>query len=328
MRLSRPCFLLDSRRGPVRHAPRAPGRLLRLRRGAVFRAVVLVQGRAGPAPLRRCTALLGVSLSLALLALGQATNLAQAQLALGARTTIALVWVAASVALASRITGFEARAFARAIIGVLLRGRRHQLLRPAQRHGDRAADGAGVVGRHVHDCEREPSGWLAAVVPGRGRRPSATASSAPARMWRRDRIGAALAGRGRGRRSRRLHRGGVRGRRRPHAAVRRATRRCAVWVVPDGDGAVARVRRPRRAPGRGRAPLPRRVRRGVRVRVPHAARRHAHAGQPDRRWRPLGLAADDVVGKAAVGHAVVEPRPAAARPAEGRGRRRGARTAR
>src|SRR5688500_13295243 len=36
--------------------------------------------------------LLGASLSLALLVLGQATSLAEAQLALGARTTIALVW--------------------------------------------------------------------------------------------------------------------------------------------------------------------------------------------------------------------------------------------
>jgi len=61
-----------------------------------------------------------VSLSLALLALSQATTIAGAQLALGVRTTISLTWVAISVTLARRITGFEARGFARAMTAVLL----------------------------------------------------------------------------------------------------------------------------------------------------------------------------------------------------------------
>ena len=63
---------------------------------------------------------LGVVLALTLLALGQSTTIAQAQLALDARTTVGLLWVAASVWLVSRITGFEARLLARSIITVLL----------------------------------------------------------------------------------------------------------------------------------------------------------------------------------------------------------------
>ena len=93
-----------------------------------------------------------MSLSLALLVLGQATSIAQAQMALGVRTTVSLVWVAASVVLASRITGFEARVFARTVMSVLLLAAAINFFIPLQRPGHGAPDGGGLVGRDVHDC--------------------------------------------------------------------------------------------------------------------------------------------------------------------------------
>ena len=113
---------------------------------------------------------LGVSLSLALLVLGQATSVAEAQLALGARTTIALVWVAASVTLAARITGFEARGFARAITVVLLVTAAVSFFAPAQRHRDGAPDRGGVVGRDVHDRRARAEPGAGRGVPGHGGR--------------------------------------------------------------------------------------------------------------------------------------------------------------
>jgi PAS domain S-box-containing protein len=63
---------------------------------------------------------LGAAQALILLVLGQATAVATAQTALDARTTVGLLWVAASVWLVSRVTGFEARTFVRTSIGLLL----------------------------------------------------------------------------------------------------------------------------------------------------------------------------------------------------------------
>ena len=63
---------------------------------------------------------LGMGVSLVLFALAQAATIAQAQAALDARTTLALVWVGASLPFISRVTGLRAIAFARTIMGLLL----------------------------------------------------------------------------------------------------------------------------------------------------------------------------------------------------------------
>ena len=136
---------------------------------------------------------LGVSLSLALLALGQATSLAEAQMVLGARTTLSLVWVASSVALASRITGFEARPFARTIMGALLLAAGINFFIPLNGTVTGLRTAQAWWGGTFTIAEREPSGWLAAVylVVAAGFGYGVVAA---AQMWRRDRVGAALAG--------------------------------------------------------------------------------------------------------------------------------------
>jgi len=136
--------------------------------------------------------LLGAALSLALLALGQATTIAEAQLALGVRTTISLVWVAASVTLAARITGFAPRAFTRPLVAVLLLSAAVSFVLPLN---------GAVTDLHISQAwwggtftmvRREPSPWLGAVYVA-----VAVAFGygvvAAAHMWRRDHVGAALA---------------------------------------------------------------------------------------------------------------------------------------
>jgi PAS domain S-box-containing protein len=137
--------------------------------------------------------LLGMSLSLALLGLGQATTIAEAQLALGARTTLSLLWVAASVMLASRITGFQARVFARALTAVLLVTAAVSFFIPLNgtvtdlRTAEAWWGGTFTIARH------EPSVWLGAayvlvtIAFGYG-------LVGAWHMRHRDRIGAALAG--------------------------------------------------------------------------------------------------------------------------------------
>jgi two-component system, cell cycle sensor histidine kinase and response regulator CckA len=136
---------------------------------------------------------LGVSLSLALLVLGQATTIAEAQLALGARTTIALVWVAASVVLASRVTGFDARRFVRAIVGVLLATAAVSFFVPLNGTVTALQTAEAWWGGTFTIARREPSAWLAmpyVFVAGA----FAYGLFAAAHLWRRDRTGAALAG--------------------------------------------------------------------------------------------------------------------------------------
>jgi len=137
--------------------------------------------------------LLGASLSLALLVLGQATSVAEAQLALGARTTIALVWVAASVTLVSRITGFEVRGFNRAITTVLLLTAAASFFAPLNGTVTGLRTAEAWWGGTFTIAEREPStalalAYLAVAVA------FAYSGVAAMHMWQRDRIGAALAG--------------------------------------------------------------------------------------------------------------------------------------
>jgi two-component system cell cycle sensor histidine kinase/response regulator CckA len=136
---------------------------------------------------------LGMSLSLTLLVLGQATTIAEAQLALGARTTLALVWVAASVALASRITGFEARGFARAIMGVLLVIAVVSFLFPLNGTVTGLRTGEAWWGGTFTIADRAPSPGLAVAYVAMAVAFGYQAVGA-VRMWRRDRVGAALAG--------------------------------------------------------------------------------------------------------------------------------------
>jgi len=137
--------------------------------------------------------LLGVSLSLALLALSQATTIAGAQLALGVRTTISLTWVAISVTLARRITGFEARGFARAMTAVLLLVAGVSFFVPLNGTVTGLLMAEAWWGGTFTIVRREPSALLGAVYV------TVTAAFAygvvgAMRMWQRDRIGAALAG--------------------------------------------------------------------------------------------------------------------------------------
>jgi PAS domain S-box-containing protein len=138
-----------------------------------------------------CT--LGVSLSIALLVLGQATSIQEAQLALGARTTLALIWVATSVTLASRITGFEIRPVNRAIIGALLLIAAISFFVQLNGSVKELQTAQAWWGGTFTIAQREPSRWLAAAYV------AVTAAFAhgivgATYMWRRDRIGAALAG--------------------------------------------------------------------------------------------------------------------------------------
>jgi two-component system, cell cycle sensor histidine kinase and response regulator CckA len=136
---------------------------------------------------------LGMSLSIALLMLGQATTIAEAQVALGARTTLAIVWVAASVALVSRITGFESRAFARPIIGALLVAAAVNFFIPLNGTVTGLQTADAWWGGTFTIASREPSAWMAAVYV------AVAAAFAyglvgAAHLWRRDRVGAGLAG--------------------------------------------------------------------------------------------------------------------------------------
>jgi len=135
----------------------------------------------------------GASLSLVLLALGQTTTIAEAQLALGARTTLTLVWVAASVMLASRITGFQARTFARAITAVLLVAAVISFFLPLNGTVTELRTAQAWWGGTFTIARREPSTWLGAayvlvaVAFGYG-------AVGATHMWRRDPVGASLVG--------------------------------------------------------------------------------------------------------------------------------------
>ncbi len=136
---------------------------------------------------------LGVSLSIALLVLGQASTVEVAQLALGARTTLALIWVAASVTLAARITGFEGRGFARAITLVLLVTAAISFVVPLNGTVTGLRTAQAWWGGTFAIAEREPSQGLAAVYLAMAVAFGFQAVGA-VRMVRRDRVGAALAG--------------------------------------------------------------------------------------------------------------------------------------
>jgi len=137
--------------------------------------------------------LLGASLSLAILALGQATTIAEAQLALGARTTLSLIWVAVSVTLVRRITGVDARGFARTTTAVLVLAAVVSFFLPLNGTVTDLRMAQAWWGGTFTIVRREPSAWLGAVYVA-----VVTAFAygvvAAIRMWQRDRIGAALAG--------------------------------------------------------------------------------------------------------------------------------------
>jgi len=136
---------------------------------------------------------LGMSLALVLLVLGQATTVAEAQIALDARTTIGLLWVAASMTLVSRITGLEARWFARAIVATLLVTAAANFFAPL----NGVVTGVGTMvspwGETIALVQRQTSWWMAPLyiaVLGA----FAYGLAGAVRLWRRDRIGAGLAG--------------------------------------------------------------------------------------------------------------------------------------
>jgi PAS domain S-box-containing protein len=137
--------------------------------------------------------MLGASLSLALLVLGLADTIGQAQLALGARTTLALIWVAASVTLASRLTGFEARRFSRAMTVSLLLMAAVSFVIPLNGTVTELRTAQAWWGGTFTIARREPSVGMAvayvAVAAAFG-----FGVAGAVRMWRRDRVGAALAG--------------------------------------------------------------------------------------------------------------------------------------
>jgi PAS domain S-box-containing protein len=136
---------------------------------------------------------LGVSLSLALIALGQAATIGQAQLALGARTTIALVWVAVSVTLAFRLTGFRPGRVARAVVAFLLLTAAISFFVPLNGTVTALRTENAWWGGTFTIAERAPGRWLlvpyAAVTVA-----FAYAVAAALTMWRRDRVGATLTG--------------------------------------------------------------------------------------------------------------------------------------
>jgi two-component system, cell cycle sensor histidine kinase and response regulator CckA len=136
---------------------------------------------------------LGMSLSIALLALGQAETIAEAQIALGARTTIALVWVAASVVLVSRVTGFRSRAFGTPIIGALLLAAAVNFFVPLNGTVTGLQTADAWWGGTFTIASRQASSWMAVVYV------AVAAAFAygfvgAAQMWRRDHVAAALAG--------------------------------------------------------------------------------------------------------------------------------------
>jgi two-component system cell cycle sensor histidine kinase/response regulator CckA len=140
-----------------------------------------------------CHCMLGASLSLALLVLGLADSIDQAQLALGARTTLALIWVAASVTLASRITGLEAPRFSRAITVALLLMAAVSFVVPLNGTVTELQTAHAWWGGTFTIARRAPSSGIAvayvAIVAAFG-----FGVAGAIRMWRRDRVGAALAG--------------------------------------------------------------------------------------------------------------------------------------
>jgi two-component system, cell cycle sensor histidine kinase and response regulator CckA len=136
---------------------------------------------------------MGVSLSLVLLWLGQAASVQEAQLALGARTTIALLWVAASVVLASRITGFEIRWVTRAIVGVLLATAAVSFVLPLNGTVTELRTAQAWWGGTFTFAEREPSRGLMVAYMAMAAAFAYQAVGA-ARLRQRDRTGAALAG--------------------------------------------------------------------------------------------------------------------------------------
>ena len=136
---------------------------------------------------------LGVSLSLALLVLGQAGSIEEAQLALGARTTVALLWVAASVTLASRITGFEIRWLARAITGVLLATAAVSFVFPLNGTVTELRTAEAWWGGTFTIAERGPSQGLVVAYTAMALA-FAYQTVGATRLLERDRIGATLAG--------------------------------------------------------------------------------------------------------------------------------------
>jgi two-component system cell cycle sensor histidine kinase/response regulator CckA len=134
---------------------------------------------------------LGMSLSLVLLALGHATTVAQAQLALDARTTIALVWVAASVGLVSRITGVRAPLFTRLVAGTLLLAAAVNFFWPLNGTVTALDSVETSWGETLTFTRRVGNRWLAplylAVFAA-----FAYGFAGAARLWRRDRAAAVL----------------------------------------------------------------------------------------------------------------------------------------
>jgi two-component system, cell cycle sensor histidine kinase and response regulator CckA len=136
---------------------------------------------------------LGASLALALLALGQATTISQAQVALDARTTLALLWVAASVALVSRITGLQARTFARALTGILLLAAAVNFFTPLNGLVTGLDTMSTPWGETIPLVRRRAVGWFAPFYL------AALAAflfglAGAVRLWQRDRASGALAG--------------------------------------------------------------------------------------------------------------------------------------
>ncbi len=242
------------------------------------------------------------------------------RLALGARTTMALLWVAASVTLVSRITGFEARIFARAITSVLLLTAAVNFFTPLNGTVTGLRTAEAWWGGTFTIAEREPSDGLAvaylAVAGG-----FVYSGVAARHMWRRDRIGAALAGLAAGGALVALRRGGFADVGRPHLAVcrGRAVRRLGVSMAMVLSREYA-DRGERLAAGERRFHA-----------VFDESSELVFLTQPDGTLTQAnrsalavaGVRPRDVVGTAVVGHAVVEPRPAAAAPVTGAVARRG-----
>jgi len=137
--------------------------------------------------------LLGASLSLAILALGNARTIGEAQLALGARTTLSLIWVAVSVTLVRRITGFHARGLARTMTAVLVLASVVSFFLPLNGTVTDLRTAEAWWGGTFTIVRREPSAWLGAVYLAVGAA-FVYGVVAAVRMWQRDRIGATLAG--------------------------------------------------------------------------------------------------------------------------------------
>jgi PAS domain S-box-containing protein len=134
---------------------------------------------------------LGMGVSLVLFALAQASTIAQAQAALDARTTLALLWVAASLPFISRVTGIRARVFSRTVAGLLLVAAVANFFVPL----NGVVTGLDTVqtpwGESITLAHRTSTGrmspvYLVAVAA------FAYGVAGAVRLWRRDRVGGVL----------------------------------------------------------------------------------------------------------------------------------------